>query len=180
MAQGTDVGSLGTGHGHRHTRQFHRIYLKIIDFHRTRCPLYLFSGSRQLVELLSVDLERRIHRRYLHIRTNKALRRPADCRFCQLFRRFLRKNRSCHILRIGFGSQQKNCLIRLPLIRQKVAQLRALPQTYREYALRCRIERTRMTDLFLSQNAPELRHHIVGRKPRFFINVYHTVKHKIS
>ena len=58
MAQGTDISPLRAGHGHRDLRKLHFFDPDIKDLYRTRFPLHGFSLPCELVELLSIDLER--------------------------------------------------------------------------------------------------------------------------
>ena len=56
-AQASDICSLGTAHIECHPRKFYRLYGDTMYRDQSRLSLYNLSGSRQLIELLTIYLD---------------------------------------------------------------------------------------------------------------------------
>ena len=163
-------------HAHTNFRQINRKNLYPMNGYRTCLPLNSNAFSCKITKLLSVHLERGIHRWNLHILPNKR----KDCRFHLILRRihfFSRKNLSRKILCICHNAKKEHGLVLLVFVGQQITDLRCPAKAYRKNAFRIRIKRSGMSYFFLFENATHLRHNVKACKSFFFIYVYDSVYH---
>ena len=96
----------------------------------------------------------------------------------QISHKFFKKiatNRSCQILRVRLHAKTHDSEICFFLIGQQFTHFGRLSQTNRQYPGRIRIQRSRMPNLFLVQNATKFCYYIVGCITFFFIYIDNSV-----
>ena len=150
--------------------------LDAVDMDPARATLHLLPLAGQLVQALSVDLNRGIHRWYLVDFTDHRSHRPADPCLVHLYRT-APDHTASHVLRIRLDTQLHPHTVGLVRVRQHPGNLCRAAQTDGKNPHRGRIKRPRMTDLFLVKDAPHFRHDVVGRKAFLLIYVDDSVQH---
>ena len=138
VAQGADIRSLRTRYLHAHQRKLHFQNADLVKVHRAGLPLDLDAFPRQLVEFLSINLQRGIHRRHLLLLPDKRGDAVPHLFFRHGHRRFCCHG-SAHVLRIRCDSKVKQCFIRLRFIGQHIAETRSLSNADRKHARRIRV-----------------------------------------
>ena len=160
MAQGPDIGSFGAGNiesGLREIkiRQFQRMY-----GHFSGRPVDFFAFPGNLIELFPADLDRRIHRRRLHIVSQKGICRSLQLLKSNLHAAFL-QHIAGHILGVCRDSQPDAGFIFFFLGGQHLGQFCRMTEADGKHSFRIRIQGPGMTDFFLLQNSSEHLHNIV-------------------
>ena len=144
-------------------------------------PLHFHAGPGQLIKSLPVYLQRRIHGRYLHLLSLKGKNRPLDLlhRYLLPFIAAVRKHTPPDILCVRSNAQCHLRHIFLAPVSQHIAEFCGISETYRQHALRIRIQGSRMPDLFLAADPSEFRHHIIGGKIFLLFYNQYSVKHRL-
>ena len=132
-----------------------------IDIARRTFNLFSFAGK--VIELLSVDLNRRIHGRQLLLRAREA------GKACLYFvsRRTHRRGAdgfACGILRVGRKAERKPRNVFLVLRGGKISRFGCAADKHRQHAGCHRVQRTAVTNAACMQDAAQLCHYIVRGK----------------
>ena len=176
MAERPDIGALRAGYTDNRSRQIAGEQMDFIEMNRPGLSLHRLSLSGKLVQLPPINLQSGVHRRNLHLCALKGFEAILQILLIA-GHRMLGQYLSADILRVGVLSKQKHCLICLRLIGQKLHEASGLSHTDRKDAFSVRIQRTRMTDLPLMQDASELRDNIEGGIALLLVYVNDSVFH---
>ena len=122
MAESTDIGSFRTAHPDCDLRQLFLKNLDLMDGNGSCCPLHFFSFPRQLIQLLSIHLQGRIHGWNLQLIPLKRENDLSDLFLCHSDR-MLFQYRSCQVLCICHYSKLKYSHIFFGFICQHITEL---------------------------------------------------------
>ena len=147
---------------------FLRRFLKCQQLNRVhsdipRRALDRLALAGKIIQLLSVHLDRGIHRRHLLLRAEECRQRPFDRCAISTYAAGAQRLPG-HILRIRAETKRKARLIGFILRRGKVGCLGRAADKYRQHAGRQWVERAAVTDFPRVQNPAQLGHHIMRGK----------------
>ena len=174
MTQGPDVGSLTAGDRKTNKRKFHLQDLYFIEADRTRLTFHGLAFSCKLIQLLTIYLKSRIHRRNLLLLSQKAADRGSHFLLGDGYW-FFAQDLTCHILRICLYPQMQKCLVRFTLLSQKIHQFRRSSEHNRENALGIWIQCSGMTNFLHVEDSPKFCNHIMRGISLLFSNDQNSV-----
>ena len=160
LQQGADIGAFGAAH-RQHILVFFRTaaVLDAVNFNRARLAFHGHALTRQLIQRLTVDLDRRVHGRHLHLRADK-LRQHSQQFLLSGGDGGSLQHRAGAIAGIGTCAQTQGGAVGLVVVQLQIHRLAGTAAEHRQNAGGHGVQCTAVPQLAGAQHAAQLCNHI--------------------